>query len=84
MRDQLRDGTTIICLVIMQNSTPTGNMFPSFRILEDGTIRLTNFYCVDSSEFIVNKLIDRGSLSVKGLITNDQNFIKKVAQGLGL
>lgn len=79
MRDQLRDGKTITCLATMINSTPTGNMFPSFRILEERTIRLTNFYCVDSSEFIVNILIDRGSLSVKGLITNAQNFIKKVA-----
>ena len=84
MKDQLRDGTIIICLATILNSAPTGDMFPSFRILEDGTIRLTNFYCVDSSEFKVNKLIDRGSLSVKGLITNAQNFIKKVAQGLGL
>lgn len=49
MRDQLRDGTTIICLATMLNSTPTGNMFPSFRILENGTIRLTNFYCVEGS-----------------------------------
>ena len=61
MRDQLRDGKTITCLATMINSTPTGNMFPSFRILEERTIRLTNFYCV------------------KGLITNAQNFIKKVA-----
>ena len=84
MRDQLRDGTTIICLATMLNSTPTGNMFPSFRILEDGTIWLTNFYCVDSSEFKVNKLIDRGSLSVKSLIINAQNFIRNVEKGLWL
>ena len=58
MKDQLRDGTIIICLATILNSAPTGDMFPSFRILEDGTIRLTNFYY---------------------LITNAQNFIKKVA-----
>ena len=82
MREQLTDGTTIICLATMLNSTPTGNMFPSFKILEDATIILTNFYCVDFSEFIINKLIGRGSISVKSLIINSQNFIRNVEKGL--
>jgi len=59
-------------------------MFPSFRVLKDGTIRQTNFYCVDSAEFVVNKLVDRGSLSVQGFVTNAQDFINNVANGLGL
>ena len=84
MRDQLRDATTVICLATMLHSIATGNMFPSFRVLKDGTIRQTNFYCVDASEFVVNKLVDRGSLSVQGFVTNVQDFINNVANGLGL
>ena len=84
MRDQLRDATTVISLASMLNSTATGNMFPSFKILEDATIILTNFYCVDFSEFIINKWIGRGSISVKSLIINSQNFIRNVEKGLWL
>ncbi len=61
-----------------------GNMTPSFRVLEDGTIRQTYFYVCDASEFVVNKLADRGSLSSKGIITNAQDFICNIADGLGL
>ena len=84
MRNCVRDATTVICLATMLHSIATGNMFPSFRVLNDGTIRQTNFYCVDASEFVVNKLVDRGSLSVQGFVTNVQDFICNLARGLGL
>ena len=84
MRDQVRDATTVICLATMLHSIATGNMYPSYRVLKDGTIRQTNFYCVDAAEFVVNKLVDRGSLSVQGFVTNVQDFICSVARGLGL
>lgn len=84
MRNVVRDATTLICLATMLHSIATGNMFPSYRVLKDGTIRQTNFYCVDSSEFVVNKLVDRGSLSSQGIVTNVQDFIKNLRVGLGL
>ena len=84
MRNTIRDATTVICLATMLHSIATGNMFPSYRVLKDGTIRQTNFYCVDAAEFVVNKLVDRGSLSVQGFVTNVQDFICNVARGLGL
>ena len=59
-------------------------MFPSFRVLNDGTIRQINFYCVDPSEFVVNKLVDRGSSSDQGFVTNVQDFICNLARDLGL
>ena len=58
MRNQVEDATTVICLATMLHSIPTGNMYPSYRVLKDGTIRQTNFYCVDALEFVVNKLVD--------------------------
>ena len=84
MRNIVKDATTVICLATMLHSIATGNMFPSFRVLKDGTIRQTNFYCVDAAEFVVNKLVDRGSLSVQGFVTNVQDFICHLARGVGL
>ena len=39
---------------------------------------------VDAAEFVVNKLLDRGSLSATTMVTNVQDFIGKVATGLGV
>ncbi len=61
-------------MATMLHSIAVGNMTPSFRVLEDGTIRQTYFYVCDASEFVVNKLVDRGSLLFgKGNITNAQD-----------
>ena len=38
----------------------------------------------DADEFVVNKLLDRGSLSATTIVTNVQDFIMIVAKGLGL
>ena len=40
------------------------------------------FYSVDIAEFAVNKLRDRGSLSVKTIVTNVQDFIVHVRKGV--
>ena len=84
MRDQVRDATTVICMATTLHPIATGNMTPSYRVLSDGTVRQVYFYCVDISEFTVNKLSDRGSLSAKGIVTNAQDFIVNLRKGLGL
>ena len=84
MRAMVKKATTVICLATMLHTIATGNMTPSFRVLADGTIRPVYFYCVDADEFVVNKLIDRGSLSATTIVTNVQDFICIVAGGLGL
>lgn len=84
MRDQIRSATTVICMATMLHSIATGNMTPSYRVLPDGTVRQVYFYCVDISEFTVNKLADRGSLSAKGIVTNVQDFVVNLRKGLGL
>ena len=84
MRDQVRDATTVICLATMLHSIAVGNMTPSYRVMPDGTIREVYFYCVDISEFTANKLGDRGSLSAKGIVTNVQDFIVTLCNGLGI
>ena len=84
MRNQLREATTVICIATMLHSIATGNMTPSYRIDRYGRMRQVYFYCVDISEFTANKLADRGSLSAKSIITNAQDFIVNVANGLGV
>ena len=84
MRQLVKKSTTVICLATMLHTIATGNMTPSFRVLEDGTVRPVYLYCVDADEFVVNKLRDRGSLSATTIVTNVQDFITIVAKGLGV
>lgn len=84
MRNMVKGATCVICLATMLHTIATGNMTPSFRVLPDGTIRPVYLYTVDADEFVVNKLLDRGSLSATTIVTNVQDFIAIVAKGLGV
>lgn len=84
MRGIVKEATTVICLATMLHTIAVGNMTPSFRVLKDGTIRPVYLYTVDADEFVVNKLLDRGSLAATTMVTNVQDFITRVAKGLGV
>ena len=84
MRKLVKKCTTIICLATMLHTIAAGNMTPSFRVLPDGTIRPVYLYSVDADEFVVNKLLDRGSLAATTIVTNVQDFITILARGLGV
>ena len=71
-------------MATMLHTIAAGNMTPSFRVMADGTVRQVYFYCVDISEFTVNKLSDRGNLSARGIVTNVQDFIVNLAKGLNV
>lgn len=64
MRGMVKKATTVICLATMLHTIATGNMTPSYRVLPDGTVRPVFLYTVDADEFVVNKLLDRGSLEI--------------------
>ena len=81
MREHTRKATTVICLATQLHTIATGNMTPSYCETEEG-IRPVYIYSVDISEFAVNKLLDRGSLSVKGLVTNIQDFLVNLERNL--
>lgn len=81
MRNQVRKATTVICMATQLHTIATGNMTPSFRVVND-EVRPTYFYTVDTSEFAVNKLKDRGSLSVRTMISNAQDFLQRLADNL--
>ena len=84
MRELASESTTVICLATMLHTIATGNMIPAYRVLGNGTVRPVYFYAVDADEFVVNKLIDRGSLCATTMVTNVQDFITKIAAGLKL
>ena len=52
----------------------SGNMLPAYVYHEEtGEIRPLVTICVDSSEFVVSKLKDRGTHQAFGVITNAQD-----------
>ena len=83
MRDLIKKCTTITAMATMLHTIAAGNITPGFRTLPDGTIRPVYFNAVDADEFVVNKLLDRGSLSATTFVTNVQDFIVTVARGVG-
>ena len=82
MRGLVKKCTTIICLATMLHTIAAGNMTPSFRVLPDGTVRQVYLYSVDADEFVVNKLLDRGSLAATTIVTNVQDFIVHLSKEL--
>ena len=84
IRSHVRKATTVIGMATVLHTIAAGNMTPTYRVLEDGTIRPIHFYIVDTSEFAANKLGDRGSLAAKGIISNVQDFMRNLARGLDL
>ncbi len=82
MREHTRKATAVICLATQLHTIATGNMTPSFCETEKDGIRPVYIYSVDISEFAVNKLHDRGSLSVKGMVTNIQDFLVHLERNL--
>lgn len=81
MRSHTSKATTVIALATQLHTIATGNMTPSYQVI-DGVVRPVFFYVVDISEFAVNKLRDRGSLSVTGIVTNIQDFLVNAERNL--
>ncbi|MDO4870326.1 MAG: hypothetical protein Q4A65_08605 [Bacillota bacterium] len=82
IRHQIRKSTTVIGMATVLHTIAAGNMTPSYRVTEDGTVRPIYFYTIDTSEFAVNKLGDRGSLAAKGIVTNVQDFVRNLSKNL--
>jgi len=74
MRSHIRKATTIIALATQLHTIAAGNITPSYAV-RNGKVRPVYFYSIDVSEFAVNKLRDRGTLSVIPIVTNVQDFL---------
>lgn len=82
MRALACQATTVISLATQLHGIATGNLTPSYRVMADNSIRPVYFYTVDMSEFATNKLINRGSLTARSILTNVQDFIVNLERGL--
>jgi lysine-ketoglutarate reductase/saccharopine dehydrogenase-like protein (TIGR00300 family) len=82
MRALTKRATTVIALATQLHAIATGNLVPSYRVTRRKTVRPVYFYTVDMSEFAVNKLANRGSLTAHSILTNVQDFVVTVERGL--
>ena len=71
-QDAMKRHTTKATMAIL---IATGNMLPAFVTESDGSLRELSTICVDSSEFVVSKLRDRGTRQAFGVVTNAQDFM---------
>ena len=78
-QDAMKAHTTRATMAIMiataLHAIATGNMLPAFVTEADGSLRELPTICVDSSEFVVSKLKDRGTHQAFGVVTNAQDFM---------
>ena len=75
MRQHAVKATMAILVATALHAIATGNMLPAFVTEQDGTLRELPTICVDSSEFVVSKLKDRGTHQAFGVVTNAQDFM---------
>jgi lysine-ketoglutarate reductase/saccharopine dehydrogenase-like protein (TIGR00300 family) len=75
MRAHAIKATMSILIATALHAIATGNMLPAFVQLPDGNMRELATICVDSSEFVVSKLKDRGTHQAFGVVTNAQDFM---------
>ncbi len=75
MRRHTVKATMAILVATALHSIATGNMLPAFFMRSDTDIRELPTICVDSSEFVVSKLKDRGTHQAFGVVTNAQDFM---------
>jgi lysine-ketoglutarate reductase/saccharopine dehydrogenase-like protein (TIGR00300 family) len=75
MKQHTTKATMAILVATALHAIATGNMLPAFVTSSDGTLRELPTICVDSSEFVVSKLKDRGTHQAFGVVTNAQDFM---------
>jgi lysine-ketoglutarate reductase/saccharopine dehydrogenase-like protein (TIGR00300 family) len=75
MRQHAIKATMAVLVATALHAIATGNMLPAFVSEPDGNMRELPTICVDSSEFVVSKLKDRGTHQAFGVVTNAQDFM---------
>ena len=75
MREHAQRTTMAIMIATALHTIAFGNMLPAYCGEEESEIRPITTIAVDSSEFVVSKLKDRGTHQAFGVITNAQDFL---------
>lgn len=74
MREHTVKATGAVLVATALHAIAVGNMLPAFH-LKDGIPTPLMTICVDQTEFVVNKLKDRGTHQAYGVVTNAQDFM---------
>ncbi|MEK6688043.1 MAG: hypothetical protein AABZ01_06225 [Gemmatimonadota bacterium] len=75
MREITVQATGAVFIATALHAIAIGNMLPAFHVHHGGVPRPLMTICVDQTEFIVNKLRDRGTHQAYGVVTNAQDFM---------
>src|SRR4051794_858581 len=74
MREHTVKATGAIFVATALHAIAVGNMLPAFYLSDGAPLPLMTI-CVDQTEFVVNKLRDRGTHQAYGVVTNAQDFM---------
>jgi lysine-ketoglutarate reductase/saccharopine dehydrogenase-like protein (TIGR00300 family) len=74
MREHTVKATGAVLVATSLHAIAIGNQLPSFHVAR-GKIEPLLTICVDQTEFVVNKLKDRGTHQAFGVVTNAQDFL---------
>ncbi len=75
MREHTVRATGAILVATALHAIAVGNMLPAFHCHHGGVPAELMTICVDQTEFVVNKLRDRGTHQAFGVVTNAQDFM---------
>ncbi len=76
MREHAVKATGAVFVATALHAIAVGNMLPAFHThTPDGRPTPLMTICVDQTEFVVNKLRDRGTHQAFGVVTNAQDFM---------
>lgn len=76
MRAFTAQATFAVFVATALHAIAVGNMLPAFvDASAPGDVRPLTTICVDQTEFVVNKLRDRGTHQAYGVVTNAQDFM---------
>ena len=82
MRAHARKATTVIAMATQLHSIAFGNQLPGYQVLSDGSVRPVYLIVVDTTEFSIDKLANRGSSQARGFLTNVQDFLTNLGRNL--
>src|SRR4051794_32698108 len=74
MREHTVKATGAVFVATALHAIAVGNMLPAFYLCDGAPLPLMTI-CVDQTEFVVNKLRDRGTHQAYGVVTNAQDFM---------
>jgi lysine-ketoglutarate reductase/saccharopine dehydrogenase-like protein (TIGR00300 family) len=75
MREHTVKATGAILIATALHAIAVGNMLPAYHTHYEGIPTPLMTICVDQTEFVVNKLKDRGTHQAYGVVTNAQDFM---------